>query len=182
MELNLHGLIGDNMLKSIKIIVIIFVTAIFIQSCKSPTLDFEWFLFEAEGSYSAVDNTSYIKLNAWVEVNQSSININQNNVTDTTHFQGASVINWRYSVFEGEQLVFVVSDSSFNRMFGDTFLNVAKEQIDYLWVAILSENPITGDIFNGMNPDRVEVEMSIYDTDRNAYFISNSVPVQFTRK
>lgn len=170
------------MSKSIKIFGIIFITAFFNHSCKKPTLDFNWFLFEAMGSYSAGDNTSYIKLNAWVEINQSSVNINQNRATDATHFQVASVVNWSYRVYSGDQLVFEVTDFSFSKMFGDIHLNVATEQIDYLWVAIESELPIPGDIFSGMNPDRVEVEMSIYDNDSNAYFVSNSAPFIFSRK
>lgn len=169
------------MLNNIKIIVLIFVSAIFIQSCKSPSLDFEWFLFEAEGSYSVVDNKSYIKLNAWVEINQSSVNINQNNVTDASHFQFASVINWAFRVYSGDQLVFEVSDFSVRGMFGDIHLNVAKDQIEYLWVAIVSEDLLTGDIFTGLNPDSAEVQMAIYDDSGNSYSVTNKVPFSFSR-
>ncbi|MEN8221617.1 MAG: hypothetical protein ABFR36_00045 [Acidobacteriota bacterium] len=169
------------MLKKFKIIIFIFISIFLMQSCKSPTLDFEWFLFEAEGSYSSESNTSYIKLNAWVKLNQSSININPGSATDSTHFQSASVISWIYRIYSGDQLLFEIGPNNVNLHFKNILLNVGEEQIDYLWVAIESEDPIAGDFFNGLNPDRVEVEMAIYDNDQNSYFISNSVPFIFDR-
>ncbi len=169
------------MLKNLKIILMVSFSLLFLQSCKSPVLDFEWYLFEAEGSYSTETDTSYLKLNAWVELNQSSVNINPGSATDATHFQAASVINWNFNVYSGEQLLFQINDRNFNLLFKDVLLNVAEEQIDYLWVSIVSEIPISGDFFHGLNPDRVEVELSIYDDDSNAYFITNSVPFVFER-
>ena len=169
------------MSRILKIVVLIVVAVVLFQSCKSPTLDFEWFLFEAEGSYSAVDNKSYIKLNAWVEINQSSVNINQNSATDASHFQFASVNSWIYRVYSGEQLVFEISNFSLQQVLGHVHLNVATNQFEYAWVAIVSEDPITGDIFKGMNPDSAEVQMLIYDDSGNEYLVSNRVPFHFSR-
>lgn len=169
------------MLKTTKIIIAIFLAAVFTQSCKDPSLDFEWFLFEAEGAYSAEDNTSYLKLNAWVEINQSSVNMNPSSSVDATHFMYASIARWRYRVYSGDQLVFEISQYNIENLFGDILLNVALEQIDYLWVAIESEKPIEGDVFNGMNPDSVEVEMLIYDDDGNSYSILRTTPFTFSR-
>ncbi len=169
------------MLNNLKIITIVAVSLFLMQSCKSPSLDFEWFMFDAEGSYSSKADTSYLKLNAWVELNQSSVNINPGSATDATYFQTASVTNWNFNVYSGEELLFQINDRNFSLLFKDVLLNVAEEQVDYLWVAIESEIPISGDFFHGFNPDRVEVEMSIYDDDGNVYFISNSVPFIFNR-
>ncbi len=169
------------MLKITKIIIIIFLITIFTQSCKDPSLDFEWFLFEADGAYSAEDNTSYLRLNAWVEINQSSVNINPSSSFDPTHFMYASVTNWSYRVYSGDQLVFEITRFNIKQLFGDIHLNVALDQIDYLWVAIESESPLEGDIFSGMNPDSVEVEMLIYDDSGGNYSISRKIPFAFTR-
>lgn len=169
------------MLKITKIIIIIFLTVIFTQSCKDPSLDFEWFLFEAEGTYSAEDNTSFIKLNAWVEINQSSVNINPSSSVDATHFMYASIARWYYRVYSGDQLVFEITQYNIENLFGDILLNVAIDQMDYLWVAIESENPIEGDIFNGLNPDSVEVEMIILDDSGNTYSVIQTIPFTFSR-
>jgi len=169
------------MSKITKIIIIIFLTTIFAQSCKDPSLDFEWFLFEAEGNYSTENNTSYLKLNAWVEINQSSININPSSSVDSTYFMYASVANWSYRVYSGDQLVFEITRFSIEQILGDIHLNVAIDQMDYLWVAIESENPIEGDIFNGMIPDSVEVEMIIYDDSGGSYTVKRTTPFTFSR-
>ena len=169
------------MLKITKIIIIIFLITIFTQSCKDPSLDFEWFLFEAEGSYSAEDNTSYLKLNAWVEINQSSVNMNPSSSFDSTYFMYASVANWSYRVYSGDQLVFEITRFNIEHLFGDIHLNVALDRMDYLWVAIESESPLEGDIFNGMNPDSVEVEMTIYDDGGGSYSVLNTIPFTFSR-
>lgn len=181
MELNLHRSSGDNMLKTIKIILIISLTLFVLQGCKDPTMDFEWFQFDAEGAYSSETGTSHLELNAWVRINQSSVNMSPSNSADSTHFQSATVVNWAYTIYAGEQVVAEIASNNISLQFDEIHLNVAKDQIDYLWVAILSINPLSGDIFNGLDPDRVEVEMSIYDSDGNAYFVSNSVPFLFTR-
>ncbi|MCK5220674.1 MAG: hypothetical protein KAR14_03770, partial [Candidatus Aminicenantes bacterium] len=65
--------------------------------------------------------------------------------------------------------------------FGDIHLNVALDRMDYLWVAIESESPLEGDIFNGMNPDSVEVEMTIYDDGGGSYSVLNTIPFTFSR-
>jgi len=182
MELNLHRNTGDNMLQTIKIFLIIVLSLFFIQGCKGPTLDFEWFQFDGEGSYSSDSSTSFLELNAWVKINQSSVNINPAGSNDATHFQTASVINWEFRIYAGDQLVLYISERNIQYFPGDEILlNVAEDQYDYQWVAILSENPVPGDLFNGLNPDRVEVEMSIYDSDGNGYFVSNSAPFLFNR-
>lgn len=181
MELNLHRSCGDNMYKTIKTILLIALSLFVLQGCKTPTMDFEWFQFDAEGAYSSESGTSHIELNAWVKINQSSVNINPGSSTDATHFQSATVVNWVYTIYEGEQVVAEISDNNISLQFEEIHLNVAEDQIDYLWVAILSTNPVPGDIFNGYNPDRVEVGMSIYDSDGNAYFVTNSAPFIFNR-
>ena len=169
------------MLKKLKIVIIVSISLFLMQSCKSPSLDFEWFMFEADGSYSSDSDTSYLKLNAWAKLNQSTVNINPGSATDATHFQAASVINWNFNIYSGDELLFQINDRNISFLFKDVLLNVAEEQIDFLWVVIESEIPISGDFFHGFNPDRVEVKMSIYDSDNNAYFVENSVPFTFSR-
>lgn len=169
------------MSKNIKLIIIIFTIALFFQSCKNPVLDFEWYLFEADGNYSSENDSSYLKLNAWVEINQSSVNTNPSNPADTRHFMYASVANWSFRVYSGEQLVFEITNYNIESLFGDIFFNVAENQIDYLWVAIESETPLSGDIFNGLNPDTVEFEMTISDDAGGGYSVLKSVPFIFNR-
>lgn len=170
-----------NMSKKIKLIIIIFIAALFIQSCKSPSIDFEWVLFEADGTYSSGDSTSYLKLNAWVEINQSSVNINHANSADPSHFMYASVTDWSFRVYSGEQLVFEVTRYNIESLFGDIFFNVAENQIAYLWVTIESETPLTGDIFNDLDPDSVVFEMTIRDDDGGEYSVLTSAPFEFSR-
>ncbi len=169
------------MLKITKIIIVIFLITIFSQSCKDPSLDFEWFLLEAEGNYSTENNSSYLKLNSWVEINQSSVNINPSSSVDATYFMYASVVNWSYRVYSGDQLVFEVTRFSIEQLFGDILLNVATDQMDYLWVVIESETPLKGDIFNGLNPDSVEIEMTISDDSGGGYSVINTIPFTFNR-
>lgn len=170
-----------NMSKNIKLVIFIFTIAIFLQSCKNPVLDFEWYLFEADGTYSSENDSSYLKLNAWVEINQSSVNTNPASPVDSTHFMYASVVNWNFRVYSGEQLVFQITKYNIESLFGDILLNVAENQSDYLWVAIESETPLSGDIFNGMNPDSVEFEMTMSDGEGGGYSILTSVPFIFNR-
>ncbi len=169
-----------NTLKITKYIFILLVIII-LQSCKSPSLNFEWFLFEAEGSYSSGTITSYLKLNAWVKINQSTININPASPLDTTDFTNASVDNWRFLIYEGKNLVMEVNKQNLDLNFDGIYKNVAIDRNDYLYVAIVSETPLPGDIFKGMNPDSVIVEMSLFDKSGNTYFVTNSVSFNFQR-
>ena len=93
----------------------------------------------------------------------------------------ASIARWYYRVYSGDQLVFEITQYNIENLFGDILLNVAIDQMDYLWVAIESENPIEGDIFNGLNPDSVEVEMIILDDSGNTYSVIQTIPFTFSR-
>ena len=159
----------------------ILLISIFIQSCKDPELNFEWFLFEAQGSYSSSDDSSYLKLNAWLKINQSSVNTNPSSPLDPSHFEYASVINWRFQIFSGDQMILELTDRNIYQKFNEIHLNVAADQYDYVWVAIESQSPLPGDIFNGISPDRVQVEMSIYDTGGQAYSVVSSTSFTFDR-
>ncbi len=170
------------MLKNIKLIIIILISLFLMQNCKSPELEFEWFRLEAEGSYSSDTDTSYLKLNSWVKINQSSVNINPGNTSDSEYFQSASITRWTYRVYSGEQLLFEIAENNINLIFEDIYLSVGKEQVNYLWVTIESRNPLNGDVFNGLNPDRTEIKIEIQDDKNNTFLTENSFPLVFDRK
>lgn len=162
-------------------LVIILAVATLSQGCKDPALDYQWFLVEGQGSYNSDSNTSGLKLNAWLKISQSSVNINPNSSADITHFQYASVASWSFRLFQGEELVFEVSSVDIGRVLGDIFINIAKDQYDYLWVAIESQVPLEGDVFNGMNPDRLEVSIGVYDDSGSGDILTGSSSFAFSR-
>ena len=169
------------MSKNIKLIIIISISLFFIQNCKTPELEYEWFTFEAEGWYSSNTDTSYLKLISSIKINQSSVNINPANTSDSRHFQPASITGWVYRVYSGENLLFEITEYNVNVIFEDIFLSVGEEQVSYLWVTIESRSPLNGDVFNGLNPDRVEIEIEIQDNDGNTFHTENSFPFVFDR-
>lgn len=170
-------------MKKTVFILLILILLVFSTGCKDPLLSFEWYLFEAEGSYSAAENQSYLKLNGWVKPVQSTVNINPSYALDPSDFQLAKVSYWEYLILENETIVLRLTDGNISQVLNNIFTNVSTvEQPDYLWVIIESQIPIENDIFNGMNPDTVQLRVGINDSDGNVYVVEKSVSFNFTRE
>ncbi len=170
------------MAKRLPLLVSIILLFVLASSCKNPVLNLEFYLFEAEGSYALNENVSYLKLNAWVKINQSTVNINPAYSLDPTHFVNASVKDWEFLIYEGENLIIELNNNNINTVFNNIYLNTASDQYDYLWVSVVSEELIPGDIYEGKYPDSVEVRMVVTDDNGEVYYYSKTVPFVFERK
>ena len=157
------------------ILILVFVVSfllVFNSSCGKTEIELEWDLLEGNGSYSQQDDTSSIRLIGMLHFNQSRI------VTDSLQ---AGISYWSFVVKEGEDLVFDLNISTYPLIIGDVFINQSGVEPLSLWVYIEPPNPIPGDIFNGRNPDNVEMYVQVIDENGTTYEGAITATFEFTR-
>ncbi|MEN8154569.1 MAG: hypothetical protein ABFR75_11165 [Acidobacteriota bacterium] len=156
---------------------------LFFTGCKKPVIDFEWYMFEGEGSYSADTNKSYFKLDCRIKLNQSSININPSSPGSTWDFQFASINFWECLITDGESAVLLFNGETISEKMEDIYTNVSEEeQPEYLWVFAESKILVDNDIYRGYNPQKIILRVYIKDSEGNIETLEKETDFIFTRK
>ena len=156
---------------------------VFFTGCKNPVLEFEWDIFEGEGSYSSATDQSYFMLKSRIKLDQSTVNINPQSPWDTREFQSATIIFWECMLVDGEAGVLLFNGETVNERFGNIYTNISDaQQVAYLWIFIESEILIENDVYNGKNPDRIILRIRIRDSDGNYTDLEKEIDFKFTRE
>jgi hypothetical protein len=159
------------MKKAVSFILIVVVMVLFTTSCKKAELEFTWNKVEGVGVYSSADDTSTIKLEGWLRINQPSI--------IKTPFQ-VSIVDWAYYVAEGDTIVLELLKDGYHSVIGDVFINTSEQTFDWLYVYIETTTPKAGNIYKGMSPNSLLLTFIIQDDQGNFYEQSVSAPFSFT--
>ncbi len=156
------------------VIPVVIAILIFSTACQKMTLDkITWTKLEGSGSYSSITQASSFKLEGKVSLVQSNIALD---------YLSASIDFWRYTLFAGTTAILVIDTDNYHDILGtNIFLDISGQTTNNLWINIQSNAPINGDLFYGLNPDKVILEMSITDNKGTNYITSNSAAFQFTR-
>ena len=141
-------------------------------ACKKAELDYSWYSMEGSGFYHSQDNSSSIKLLGFVQIGTPRV---------ATEVIYAQIAAWEYVILEGNQVVLDINSSNYYQVLGDLFINQSFQQSDYLWVALQTLTPKSGDIFNGANPDTVDITFWIVDDNGNQSVMNTTVNFEFTR-
>jgi hypothetical protein len=157
---------------TIFIAMVMVVMVFFTSSCKKAELEFSWNKVEGIGVYNSVENTSTLKLEGWLKIDQSSI--------VKTPFQ-VSIIDWVYYVTQNNTIVLEIPKDGYHSVIGDVFLNTSELTFDWLYVYIETTTPKPGDLFNGMEPNQLELIFVIQDDQGNFYEQAVSAPFNYTR-
>ena len=156
---------------------------VFFTGCKDPLLDFEWLLFEGEGSYSSAENQSYVKIDSRIAINQSTVNMNPSSEWDAHHFQSAVITGWECFLFDGDNITTAFFSNHIRTVHESIFVNESfSEQLQFLWVNIESKIPLQDDIFDGKNPDKIILRIEVIDSDKQTYIFEKTADFKFTRK
>ena len=161
------------MKKSILILILVSVLLVFTTSCDKAGIQVAVELLEGSGSYSQQDDTSTIRLVGWVNFDQSNI------VKDELL---AAVAGWQFTIREGSQITLIINNENYFTVLGNIFINFSSGlHLGSLYVIIELPAPLAGDIYNGGNPDAVDMKMFVVDENGNGYEVDGSADFQFTR-
>lgn len=172
-------------MKSIKIkipLLIVLISFFLFSGCKKPNVTFEWQTLEAIGSYDSTTDTSYLSLGGFLKINQSTVNMNPINPAIDNDFLFVELLTWGYAVFDGEDNILLITNENVHTIFDKIFVNASKKENDFVWVYVITETPVKGDIFNGRNPDSADIALQIVDDNGNLYRIVETINMNFTRK
>lgn len=165
----------------LRIFIILLPLFVIFAGCKKATVKFEWDKLEGEGSYNSATDESYLSLSGFIKIDQSTVNINPINPAFDNDFLFVELLTWEYSVFSGGDSVLYISNQNVYDKFDKIFVNASDKTNDYLWVFVITETPVKGDIFNGKNPDSFEIVLQAVDDNGNYYRIVKTVDFKFTR-
>lgn len=163
------------MKKSVFVVVLAMVLLglLFTTGCKKIELDgLEWYLVEGSGSYSSLDNTSSLKINAWVSIGQP-------NIASGDPLK-ASLVLWQIILNNGQVLSQELNNENFRSVLGNVYASVSSWQEDWLWIQL--EVPSQdGDLFNGIDPDEMQMQILVEDSEGNTYSLVTAAAFEFTR-
>lgn len=162
------------------ILPVLFFLIIF-PGCKKAKVTFEWKTLKAKGSYNSVTDESYLSLSGFIKINQSSVNINPLNPEIKSDFLFVELLTWEYTLFAGDEQILLVNNKNVYQIFDKIFVNASDKTDDFIWVYVITETPVKGDIFKGNNPDTVLALFQAIDDNGNLYKIYETVNIQFTR-
>lgn len=145
---------------------------IFTTSCKDSGIEFVWEGLEGSGSYSSDTNTSTLVLSGLVRYSQQRVSSN---------YLFAKLDQWLFILRDGDDMVMTVNDTNYQDLLDGLFVNISGMEEEYVYVYIETRIPMTGDIFNGRNPDSVELQMLVYDDHNNQYTLTSTAQFQFER-
>lgn len=161
------------MRKSILILVfVVSVLLMFNTSCDKVGVEIVLDILEGSGSYSQQDDTSTIRLIGWASFSQSRI---------SKETVWASISYWQFQIKVGNQTMLIIDGTNYPLVVGDIFINVSGLESSRLWVYIEPPSPIPGDIFNGYNPDTIDMIMQVVDENGNSYDVTGTADFEFTR-
>jgi hypothetical protein len=160
------------MKKTVSFMIMIIAMMVFTSSCKKVELAFTWAKLEGTGTYSSADDTSTIKVEGWLRIEQS--NISRTAIV-------ANAVDWQFQVMEGQRIILQLNKDGYHQVLGDVFINTSDLELEFLWVYIETTTPKAGDIFNGANPDTMELAMLVQDDTGNIYEEVARGPFTITR-
>ncbi|MCP5052231.1 MAG: hypothetical protein GY940_34000 [bacterium] len=160
------------MKKIVSLILIIVALTIFATSCKKLVQELTWFKLDGAGAYSSQSDTSTIRVEGWVQIEQSEIAKLPSQLL---------IVDWQFLIFEGNQFVLELLKDGYYSLLGDVFLNTSSLEFEFLWVYLETTTPKTGDLFNGFNPDTMQLTLIVQDADGNTYQLEAQTNFQFTR-
>lgn len=153
-------------------ILLVGLIMVWVTSCKDAGIDFTWDILAGSGSYNASSNTSTIQLNSLVKYNQADI---------SSDYLYAYLEDWKYILRSGGNVVLEITKDNYQQILSGVFVNISGQEEQWVYVLIESRVPMPGDIFHGMNPDSVELRLTIVDSDNHSYDIYSTASFTFTR-
>ena len=171
------------MKKLVSLTLAIVVLALFSTSCKKFEAELSWYQVEGNGYYDETTDTSSIKVEAWIKIEDADI---------ADFPPQLSLLDWKFDIFSKEgALVMQIAKSGYHQVVGDALINTSDFEFDFLWVYIETTVPKSGDIFNGgfndlTNPNLVNdgsmtVTMIAQDDDGNFYDMQAAAAFTFEK-
>jgi len=143
------------------------------MSCKKANLDLSWYSMEGSGDYNSQDDTSSISLSGFVSLSIPQV---------ATDEMWAEIVAWEFLVLEDSSVVLEINSNNYYTILGDLTLNQSSLQTDYVWVVLQTLTPKVGDIYEGANPNSLQMTFWIIDNNGNSYVMEDTVEFQFTRE
>lgn len=143
--------------------------------CKKVELDgLEFFLVEGSGSYSSLDNTSTLKINTRISINQSDITENEP--------LKASLLLWQIVLITPDNtLSLELTNDNYRSVLGNVFASISNWQEDWLWIE-LEVPSVDGDLFKGVDPEQMQLSLLVEDNEGNTYTLGVAAQFEFTRE
>jgi len=161
------------MKKSILILIFVSILLVFNTSCSKAEIQLAVELLEGSGSYSQQDDTSTIRLVA-------SVNLEQSNIVREDML--AAITAWQFTIKEAGQITLIINNENYPLILGDIFINFSSGlHLGSLYVIIELPSSLAGDIFNGGNPDNMEMLMFAVDENGSGYEVTGAADFEFTR-
>jgi hypothetical protein len=161
------------MKKQVSLILVLVVMVIFSASCKNYQAELSWYQIDGSGYYDETNNTSSIKVEAWLQIEDTVI---------ADFPPQLSLVDWQFVLLNSDGgPVMQIAKSGYYQVVGDALVNTSDFEFDFLWVYIETTNPKTGDLFGGAVPTTMVVSIAAQDNEGNFYELQNSVPFNFTK-
>jgi len=148
------------------------IIALMTASCKKTELELSWESLWGSGSYSSQNNTSTIQMGGWLKFYQNSLN---------TELVMARLVDWKFLVLEGGRVLFEVEKGNYNQVIENAFINESSLDDGNLWIYLEAVPAILGDIYNGANPDGLQLQVVVQDEQGVTYDLIGDGTFTFTR-